>query len=614
MLTIQNGKQQITDRLKSLDNESLSRFHNSVNISFAEMLGYIERFQDVDLKPEISLLLQTYRNMAEQFYMQFELSLLDEIERQRDTQRQSVQVVGRINALKDIEKTELETATRLLTNASDAAGIEYGNLVKTFPALLQTALDRLKTEWQRLNIIANSSLALGRDDQLLRALEAVVKAAAYSVGIEADRIIIVPGDDFALYSFSYMDNFAALTVPIHSVRAPWEWSIFWHELAGYRVRQLKNNAAIDEIKLKIKEFHKRYKEGDDNKKMELQGMLDAITLNEVKGKEGSGSRKNKFAQKYLKTLFGKKSLTLTDLGTIEYQFEQVLENLKFKDKFQEYGKIKAQGWSVDWFEELFEDAFSVMAIREPFLDFFKDILSRHTSQDGRHPPLEVRLGVAKELLRLMNSDVEPEAPKSIEESAAQQILKFIALLVVSSHRFEEAGEYEQSMWGNIVRYELPEAVGREIGASIEKWSENFLSAKNRVRDAREEAEEFINRFSAEDLEFISIFETRDKKEILPSYEKMFEGRNYKELLSLSFFERDFFTGLDISNVERFTRVGITEPPQWKLIFQSVNSNKIINSLMTSTGEIAFTVNGTIYRTTLLNWNVIFPIGDQYHIS
>lgn len=614
MLTIKNGKQQITSRLTSLGSESLSRSHNSVNISFAEMLGYFERFQGVNLKPEISLLLQTYRNMAEQFYMQFELSLLNEIERQRDTQLHSAQVIGKMNDLKDLGKTELETAIRLLTNAGNTASHEYSDLVTNFPALLQTALDKLKTEWQRLNTIANSSLALGRDDQLLRALEAVVKAAAYSVGIEADRITIVPGDDFALYFFSYMDNFAVLTVPIHSVRAPWEWSIFWHELAGYRVRRLKSNTPIDEIKVKIKEFHARYKNGDEDKKHELQRVLDVITSNEVERKEGSSNRRNRFSKRYLTTLLSKKKLVLTDLGTIEYQFERVLENLRLKDKFQAYENIKALGWCVDWFEELFEDAFSVMAIREPFLDFFEDVLRRHASADGRHPSLSVRLQVAKELLRLMNSDVEAEAPATMEESAAQQILKFISLLLVASHQFDEQEDYTQSMLKNIVRYNLPEAVGREIGTSIKKWSENFLNSKNRVKDAREEAEEFINMFSAEGLEFISIFETRNKKEILPSHEKMLEGRNYKELLSLSFFERDFFTGLDISNVECFVRVGVAEPPQWKQVFQSVESNKIINSLMTNSGEIRFTVKSTSYQTTIINWNKIFPTGDKYHIS
>lgn len=615
MLTIQDGKQQIADRLRSLDSESLSRYHTSVSISFAEMLGYIDRlFEGAKLTGEIETLLQAYRKMAEQFYMQFELSLLNEIEKQRDVQQRAARVVGKLSGLRDLENTEVETTTRLLTSASDAASLEYSDLVKKFPALLQSALEKLKTEWQRLSMIANSSQALGRDDQLLRALEAVVKAAAYSVGIETDRIIIVPGDEFALYFFSYIDNIAVLTVPIHSVRAPWEWSIFWHELAGYRVRQLKNNAIIDELKVKIREFQKRFQNGDDEQKRELKGILDAMTLNEAEGKEDPGGRKNKFAQRYLNHLFSRKNLVLTDLGTIEYQFERALENLDLKDKFQAYEKIKAEGWCVDWFEELFEDAFSVMAIREPFLDFFEDVLSRHASVDERHPSLDVRLKVAKELLRLMNSESEAEAPATMEESAAQQILKFMSLLLVASQQLDEQEENSQSMWRNFIRYNLPEAVGREIASSIKKWSEDFLSAKNRVRDAQEEAKDFINRFSAEDLEFISIFETRNRKEILPSHEKLLEGRNYKELLGLSFFERDFFTGLDISTVERFIRVGIAGPPQWKPVFQSVESTKIINGLMTQSGEIRFTVQSTSYQTSIINWNRIFPTGDKYHIS
>ena len=606
-------KQQIEEILNSLDVDDLSRSHNSVNISFAQMLAYIDKLQAADYPREITLLLQTYRAMAEKFYIQFELSLLREIERQHNDQNRSTQVIEKIKNWTDVGTEELETATRLLSHANAAAGSEYTDLVKDFPALLQTVLDKLNSEWQRLNTIAVSNQELNKDEELLRALEAVVKAAAYSVGIEKDRIVIVPGNDFALYFFSYLDNFAVLTVPIHSVRAPWEWSIFWHELAGYRVRQLENKTKIDEIKVKLKKFHNQYKNND--KQQELQKLLEAISRNNLEAKEYFDERKNKFGQRYLGDLFSRKNLVLSDLGSFEYQFEQMLENLKMKDKFQAYERIKAQGWCVDWFEELFEDAFSVLAIREPFLDFFNDVLSRHVAADGRHPPLTVRLNVANELLRLMNSEGEVEPPASVEESAAQQILKFITLLLVASHQLEEKDDYNQNIGRNFMRYNLPEAVGREIGTSIKKWSANFLKAKDRVKDARLEAEEFIKKFSIEDLEFISIFEKNDaKNEITPSYEKLLKGRNYKELLNLSFFERDFFTGLDISNVERFMKKPGFVSPTWVPVFSNINSTKIINGLMQTSGDIEFKVNGTPYFTTVINWNNIFPINDQYHIS
>ena len=134
-------------------------------------------------------------------------------------------------------------------------------------------------------------------------------------------------------------------------------------------------------------------------------------------------------------------------------------------------------------------------------------------------------------------------------------------------------------------------------------------------DAKLEAEEFIKKFSIEDLEFISIFKKNDaKNEITPSYEKLLKGRDYKELLNLSFFERDFFTGLDISDVERFMKKPGFVGPTWVPVFSNINSTKIINGLMQTSGDIEFKVNGTLYLTTVINWNNIFPINDQYHIS
>ena len=137
----------------------------------------------------------------------------------------------------------------------ETAAAEYNNLTENFPTLLQTALDKLKDEWQRLNTIAGASQTLLVDQKLGQALRVVMGVAAYSIGVGAERIAIVPGDAFALYFFTYLENFAVLTVPIYSLQAPWEWSIFWHELAGYKVRQLEKDATIDAIsKLKAKKL------------------------------------------------------------------------------------------------------------------------------------------------------------------------------------------------------------------------------------------------------------------------------------------------------------------------------------------------------------------------
>jgi hypothetical protein len=617
MPTLEENKQQIKDILFSLGEEALNRSHNSVNLSFAQMLAFIKPLHEADLAEEIKLpeeikcLLDTYQQMAEKFYTQFELSLLTKIEEQREIQQIAVKVVEKIKNSGELGSEEVEKANQMLSSAYANADSTYKDLVKRFPALLQEALDKLRTEWQRLDTIALSNQALGRDEPLLRALEAVVKAAAYSVGIEKDRIVIVPSNAFALYFFSYLDNLAVLTVPIPSVRAPWEWSIFWHELAGYQVRQLRNQVTIENLKSKLKEFYDYYKA--EERRPEMQSLLDVMTRTNANQKDESSRRRNRFGQRYLNDLFSRPRLVLNDMGSLEYQFQQMLKNLKMKNKFQTYDEIKAQGWCVEWFEELFEDSFSVMFIGEPFLDFFQDILSRNPVDDGRHPPLDVRLKVAKELLRLMSSEAAPKEPTTVEESAAQQILKFISLLNVASHPLHQEDAYDLSEYKNVVRYDLPEVVGVEIGSSILDWSNRFLGAKDRVMDAREEAEQFIQMFAMEDLEFISIFAKDIKHELTPSFETLLAGRDYERLLDLSFYKRDLFSGLDVKNVARLVKMngGMWA---WQSMFSTIQSTTIVDSLMTSTGDIRFKINSTEYQTTITNWDNIFPQGNTYYIG
>ena len=207
------------------------------------MLDYIDKIRSSD-NADITLLLQTYREMAQKFYTQYELSLLEEIHRQLDAQKKAEQAIQKIENLKSADRKSLETAKPLLEGALKDADDEHEKLIANFPILLQNALDKLRDEWQRVGAIAVASQALSKDDPLTHSLQVVVEIVAYSVGIEAQRIIIVPGTTFALYFFSYLDNFAVLTIPIYSVQAPWEWSIFWHEIAGYQVREVENGIIL----------------------------------------------------------------------------------------------------------------------------------------------------------------------------------------------------------------------------------------------------------------------------------------------------------------------------------------------------------------------------------
>ena len=343
----------IKELIELSGNETLRGSHNSVEISFAQLIAHIDKLLENETTGDIQLLLTTFKEMALEFFTQYEISLLMEINKQKAIQDQVKLAINKINSVASMEEARI-----LLIKNDESASIEYNRLINSFPTLLQYALDKLKDEWQRLNTLAIANRTLTESPELFKALTTVVGAAAFSVGVQAEKIAIVPGSSFALYFFSYLKNFAILTVPIYSVKAPWEWSIFWHELAGYKVRKLKNADIINIIRQNLVDFHNYYK---NLPRDTARGNL----LNEI-------TRHNKFSLGYLTNLFSTPDLDLGDFGSFEHQFAQMLANLPKKDQFQTYESIKEQGWCVDWLEELFEDAWSVLAIGKDFLPFFED--------------------------------------------------------------------------------------------------------------------------------------------------------------------------------------------------------------------------------------------------
>src|SRR5262245_47621793 len=57
--------------LKQLGDESLKRSHQSVLISFEQMLAYIDKIRKPVKHEHIRLLLDTYRDMAEEYYRKY---------------------------------------------------------------------------------------------------------------------------------------------------------------------------------------------------------------------------------------------------------------------------------------------------------------------------------------------------------------------------------------------------------------------------------------------------------------------------------------------------------------------------------------------------------------
>jgi hypothetical protein len=622
----------VEDLLGRLSETSLRRSHESVLISFEQMLAYTDKISTSGMPAEIKLLLDTYHDMAESFYTQYETTLLEEIRNQRSTRENADSVLvlldkmkARIGEVKILEA--METAKQLLNTREESARLEYNDLIKNFPCLLQNALDKLREEWQRIHGIAIASQAITRgenskkDGELIRALEVALESAAYTIGIEAERIVIVPGNAFALYFFSYLDNFAILTVPIYSVQAPWEWSIFWHELAGYKVRQLENDSIINDVKNGLMSLYDQYQKLTNP--ADRSKLLESITRMK---QDDTNESTNPFSGNYLKGILSDDELDISDLGGFEHQFERMLANLPKKNKFQMYEQLKKDGWCVDWFKELFEDAWSVLTFRWDFLIFFDDILSRHSARDDRHPPIEIRLKVASLLLDLeypagddseraniLNKIVLSPDEEVFTRIAAKQILKFKSLIVSARYTLNSAeNTIAQSQTQEVGTPEARREVLERIHVSVMNmitnstlnWSNKLDGNDSQVGEATSFADETLGEF----MRLLTLKKTPEA-----SYGKLLKGKDFRELLGLSFFERDFLNSNKIKNVRLSFGVKATTP--FTVVSETVNfilpSNVIVPG---DGGDISFDIDGLTYHTSKLNWNEAFNLHPEYKIQ
>jgi hypothetical protein len=457
---------------------------------------------------------------------------------------------------------------------------------------MQDAIDKLRNEWQRINTIVSNGQVLNQDEKLIRSLKSVVAVAAHSVGIEAERIVIVPGNVFALSFFTYLENFAVLTIPIYSVQASWEWSIIWHELAGYKARSLEKITTIDTIRKKLDDFYNYYKIVDEAKKVLM------IT---------NAAPNVPFSQGYLIKLFSgeNKDLILNDLGGFEFQFEQMMAKLPSKDRISKYEELKAQGWCVDWFKELFEDAWSVLAIGEPFLDIFEDILNRNANRDERHPPVDVRLNVAKELIKLLgDKNGVNRRPKEINPIAAKKILEFITLLIAAAREFKEpegdnlASQQVLRQESQDIRDQISGKLRGVIQKSISNWSKEILDADDPVHNAKQRSTSFIAVLSDDYIaNLISMLDEKEKEQINKKYKDLLEYEDYRELLDKPFYEVDFGTAT-VTDV--FYRT--------EFIFDTAKLSSVPAEV--AGGSVKYINNNVTKHTTIQFWNTAAAPGYQ----
>jgi hypothetical protein len=446
------------------------------------------------------------------------------------------------------------------------------------PLELQAALDKLIIEWERVETIALSSQSLAADEDLMQSIRSAVAVAAHDLEVD-QKIVVVPREVFALYLFEYQENIAVLTVPVYSVRAPWEWSIFWHELAGYKARRLKKDLEISAIQHNLEFLHQLLTDprfaGPAQKKF-LAELLAAMTSH------------NPFGQRYLEICLTKGTPDLSDVGSFEYQFQRMLGKLAAAD-LENYERAKRQGWCSSWMKELFEDAWSVSAFGKKFLDTFEDILRRHALQDDQHPPVEVRRAVARNLLELQSLARKPGAPLDVEldkrrkrlegrvartakeelrdelaaELAAQQTFKFISLLVPTKLPFDEpkwddlvaAGDYQalkriihrRLQGGGIKFTKLDQSAAQKNASRKFKTSmvgamqarAQFHSKKDPVTEAERYADNLIKTVLAK-IEVIR--EDSSEPNSRPSYVNILKHRNYLQLLEVDFYDVDLFNG------------------------------------------------------------------------
>jgi hypothetical protein len=448
-----------------------------------------------------------------------------------------------------------------------------------FPSLMQQALRKLANEWQHVDIIALSCQSLTTDEDLAKSLRSAVAVAAHYLGVD-ETIVVMPGEVFALYFVTYLDNFAILTAPIYSVRAPWEWSIFWHELAGYKVRRLTKDSEIIAIRKNLEFLHQTFtgaNSGQRQKKFQAD-LLAAMTCN------------NPFDHHYLKICLTKDTPDLSDLGNFEHQIERMMEKLA-ADDLKNYERAMQQGWCSYWMKELFEDAWSVTAFGSEFLGTFEDILRRRGVRDDRHPPVEIRLAVARKLLELQRLaghsrkqldvafDKRREqlqrrlAKKSNEKSkekirdelaaelAAQQTFKFISLLVPATLPFAEpdwdalikARDY-QRLWkkiqqrikagGEIKFTQLDQSSAFKIASKKFKTymleamykRAQFHSREGSVTAANDYADHLIKTILAK-IEVIR--DDSPERHPTPEYVDILKDKDFRELLQVAFYDVDF---------------------------------------------------------------------------
>jgi hypothetical protein len=228
-------------------------------------------------------------------------------------------------------------------------------------------ISKLTAEWAKLNhLIADLVFKnISTPEKEFAWLNALVLSAARDLKVD-DEILVLPDYDnnFALTRLNYSKDVVILEFPITAMSTPWEWSIVWHEIAGYKVQKMKSKENLI--------FQKLLEES----RIPIIQMLDDAKL---------------------------LSNLLSGPGIIESFPKYVRNSLTHFAKNVNNSSAR-EGWYLGYAEELFEDACSTVAFGAPFVEIFMLALNRRKYQsDFRHPTYDIREESAKKLANIATS-------------------------------------------------------------------------------------------------------------------------------------------------------------------------------------------------------------------
>jgi len=208
----------------------------------------------------------------------------------------------------------------------------------------------------------------------------LVRLAANDLDVDTSGLLVLFNlyQTLGLRSFAYTKEFQILDIPVTVLYTPWEWSVIWHEVAGYKVKEIKKRVPS-----------------------------------------------------------------------------------VFKDTLQKVESKLKPDWTEGYLEEIFEDACSILVFGAEFISIFESILNRTYAQvllnDERHPPIKIRVNLAKLLL----GQNVPEATSDERIVAKEMTQQLSGYLPTQMGKFQE-GDPHKIIMKAIEGYKQSPADGEKI--------------------------------------------------------------------------------------------------------------------------------------------------------